>query len=64
MAKMAYRGQWQPLFDYLFERMKASMSLRDLITGEKSIQASGLAGQRYGRGRSADKRERYSLHGP
>jgi hypothetical protein len=36
---MAYRGEWKPFFDYIAQRMKASMSLRDLITGEKSIQA-------------------------
>jgi hypothetical protein len=39
MSDMAYDGQWEPLFDYITGRMKESMSLRDLITGEKSIQA-------------------------
>ena len=39
MHKMAYDGDWRPLFEYITNRMKASMSLRDLITGEKSIQA-------------------------
>ncbi len=39
MTGMAYDGQWRPLFDFLTERMRESMALRDLITGEKSIQA-------------------------
>jgi hypothetical protein len=39
MSDMAYNGQWEPLLSYLTGRMKESMSLRDLITGEKSIQA-------------------------
>ncbi|MCP5103576.1 MAG: AAA family ATPase [bacterium] len=36
---MALRGEWKPFFDYISGRMRESMSLRDLITGEKSIQA-------------------------
>ncbi|MCP5048203.1 MAG: AAA family ATPase, partial [bacterium] len=36
---MALRGEWKPFFDYITGRMRESMSLRDLITGEKSIQA-------------------------
>ncbi|HLP45877.1 MAG TPA: AAA family ATPase, partial [Candidatus Kapabacteria bacterium] len=39
MKEMAFDGKWQPLVEYLSERMGASMGLRDLITGEKSIQA-------------------------
>jgi len=39
MSEMAYDGKWEPLFDYIASRMRESMSLRDLITGEKSIQA-------------------------
>lgn len=39
MTEMAYDGKWQPLFEYIARLMKESMSLRDLITGEKSIQA-------------------------
>lgn len=39
MHSMAYDGEWRPLFDYITTRMKESMSLRDLIMGEKSIQA-------------------------
>ncbi|MCP5105771.1 MAG: AAA family ATPase, partial [bacterium] len=39
MADMAYDGKWKPLFEFLTGEMRESMSLRDLITGEKSIQA-------------------------
>jgi hypothetical protein len=39
MTDLAYDGEWRPLFQYILGRMRESMSLRDLITGEKSIQA-------------------------
>jgi hypothetical protein len=39
MTDMAYDGKWELLFEYLTGRMSKNMSLRDLITGEKSIQA-------------------------
>jgi hypothetical protein len=39
MTGMAYDGEWKPLMDFLTLRMKESMSLRDLVTGERSIQA-------------------------
>jgi len=39
MTDMAYDGKWRPLIEFITSRMKESMSLRDLITGEKSIQA-------------------------
>ncbi|NIM12250.1 MAG: AAA family ATPase [Candidatus Aminicenantes bacterium] len=39
MSDMAYDGKWRPLFAYICELMKESMGLRDLVTGEKSIQA-------------------------
>jgi hypothetical protein len=39
MTDMAYDGKWRPLLELITGRMKQSMSLRDLITGEKSIQA-------------------------
>jgi hypothetical protein len=39
MHEMAYQGEWKPLFDYIAQQMKDSMSLRDLVSGEKSIQA-------------------------
>jgi hypothetical protein len=38
MENMAYNGEWRPLFDYIAQQMEKSMSLRDLITGEKFIQ--------------------------
>jgi hypothetical protein len=39
MTGLAYDGKWEPLFAYITNLMRESMSLRDLITGEKSIQA-------------------------
>ncbi|MGD2091202.1 MAG: AAA family ATPase [Candidatus Aminicenantes bacterium] len=39
MTDMAYDGKWELLFEYLTGRMSKNISLRDLITGEKSIQA-------------------------
>jgi hypothetical protein len=39
MEGMAVEGKWEPLVEFISERMTASMGLRDLITGEKSIQA-------------------------
>lgn len=38
-SDLAYDGAWEPLFNFLTGRMRESMSLRDLFTGEKSIQA-------------------------
>jgi hypothetical protein len=39
MHGLAYRGEWEPLFNYICDLLRQSMSLRDLITGEKSVQA-------------------------
>jgi hypothetical protein len=39
MKEMAFNGKWKPLIDYLVDRMETSMGIRDLITGEKAIQA-------------------------
>jgi hypothetical protein len=39
MKGMAARGEWEPLFKYITGRMRESIGVRDLITGEKSIQA-------------------------
>jgi len=39
MKEMASKGKWKPLLDYITGLMQESMGLRDLITGEKSIQA-------------------------
>jgi hypothetical protein len=38
MHGMAYRGEWRPLFEYIGQRMKESITLQDLITGEKAVQ--------------------------
>ncbi len=39
MREMAFNGKWEPLIEYLVEQMEASMGIRDIITGEKAIQA-------------------------
>ncbi len=39
MKGLALEGEWKPLFQYITGRMRESISLRDLVTGEKSIQA-------------------------
>jgi len=39
MTDMAYDGKWRPLLELITDLMGKSMSLRDLVTGEKSIQA-------------------------
>lgn len=38
MSDMAKNGQWGPLFGYISGRMRESLGLRDLITGEKAVQ--------------------------
>ncbi|MCP4214963.1 MAG: AAA family ATPase, partial [bacterium] len=38
ISDMAYDGAWRPLLEYITERMKKSLALRDLITGEKAVQ--------------------------
>jgi hypothetical protein len=38
MKDMAYRGNWQGLIEYIAGRMEASLSIRDLMTGEKAHQ--------------------------
>ncbi|MCX6582384.1 MAG: AAA family ATPase, partial [Candidatus Aminicenantes bacterium] len=39
MKEMAFNGKWKPLIAYLVDRMEKSLGIRDLITGEKAIQA-------------------------
>jgi hypothetical protein len=39
MKEMAFKGEWKPLIEYLAEQMDTSMGIRDLIAGEKAIQA-------------------------
>jgi hypothetical protein len=43
LSGMAFKGEWKPLFDYFSRRMKESMSLRDLISGEKFMQGFLIA---------------------
>jgi len=38
MENMAYKGKWEPMFDYLAKQLKTRMGLRDLMKGEKSVQ--------------------------
>jgi len=39
MERMAFNGEWIPLIELMAQKIDPSMGLRDLITGEKSIQA-------------------------
>jgi len=36
--KMAYYGEWKPFFDYFAEQIDRQTSVRDFITGEKTVQ--------------------------
>jgi len=38
VKEMAFRGNWQEFVEYIAARMEASLSLRDVITGEKALQ--------------------------
>ncbi|MCP5047340.1 MAG: hypothetical protein GY940_09230 [bacterium] len=38
MSDMAYDGAWRPLTTFITGRMKESLALRDLMTGEKAVQ--------------------------
>ncbi|MCP4217503.1 MAG: AAA family ATPase [bacterium] len=38
ISDMAFDGAWFPLLDFISRRMKESLALRDLITGEKAVQ--------------------------
>lgn len=40
---MAYRGQWQPFFDYLSAEIQQQASVRDHLNGEKVLQGFLLA---------------------
>lgn len=40
---MAYRGEWQPVFDFLAEQVHRQTSVRDYLEGEKVIQGFLLA---------------------
>jgi hypothetical protein len=39
MKEMAFNGKWKPLIVYLVEQMETSMGIRDIITGERALQA-------------------------
>ena len=39
MKEIVFNGQWKLLIEYLVQQVNTSMGIRDLITGEKAIQA-------------------------
>ncbi len=43
MWKMAYNGEWDPVFRFLADEVKQQTSIRDYLTGEKVIQTFLLA---------------------
>ncbi|MGE0083823.1 MAG: AAA family ATPase [Desulfococcaceae bacterium] len=43
VQKMAYRGEWRPVFDFLAEETEKQTSVRDYLEGEKVIQGFLLA---------------------
>ena len=43
VSKMAYRGEWQAVFDFLAEEIQNQTSVRDYLSGEKMIQGFLLA---------------------
>jgi hypothetical protein len=43
MRAMAYRGEWQPVFDVLAEQVRQQTAVRDYLDGEKMIQGFLLA---------------------
>ena len=40
---MAYRGEWQPFFDFVAQAIREQTSIRDYLSGEKVIQGFLLA---------------------
>ncbi len=38
ISDMAQNGTWRPLVEFITQRMKESLALRDLISGEKAVQ--------------------------
>lgn len=38
MNDIAFKGEWRPFLNFITGRMQESLSLRDLITGEKAVQ--------------------------
>ena len=43
LGDMAYKGEWQAVFDFLAEEIKKQTSIRDYLNGEKVIQGFLLA---------------------
>ena len=38
MRRMAYFGEWQPVFQYLADKLNEQTSVRDYLQGEKAVQ--------------------------
>ncbi len=38
VADMAFEGQWQPVFEFLAQRLQEQTAVRDYIEGEKAVQ--------------------------
>jgi hypothetical protein len=43
MRRMAYHGEWEPVFRFLADEVRKQTSIRDYLTGEKVIQTFLLA---------------------
>ena len=43
MRRLAYQGDWQPVFQFLADEVEKQTSIRDYLTGEKVIQTFLLA---------------------
>lgn len=43
LSDMAYRGEWQPFFDFVAQGIREQTSIRDYLSGEKVIQGFLLA---------------------
>ncbi len=43
MRKLAYQGDWQPVFQFLADEVEKQTAIRDYLTGEKVIQTFLLA---------------------
>ena len=42
MSRMAYDGEWRPVFEYFAEEIREQTSVRDYIEGEKAVQTFHL----------------------
>ena len=42
MSRMAYDGEWRPVFEYFAGEVKAQLGIRDFLQGEKAVQTLHL----------------------